>query len=100
MQVVNPQSRANGLENLARVFQVCVDLDLERQLFPFATPREVDAHVRGAKLNHDVPLENVEAVFATTEYPIVASEASERSNLPLGLAGDCFGGSRLAMTDG
>ncbi len=50
VHVINPQYRANGVENLARVCKgkVCVDLDLDRQLFPFATPAQIDAHVREA----------------------------------------------------
>ena len=84
VKVVNPQSRANGLDNLARICKgkVCVDLDLDRQLFPFCTPAEADAHVREsveklgspegglwlkAEMNHDVPLENIEAVCAALE---------------------------------
>lgn len=84
VNVVNPQSRANGLDNLAAVCKgkVCVDLDLDRQLFPFATPKEIDAHVREAveklgsregglwlkaEMNYEVPLENIEAVCAALE---------------------------------
>ena len=81
VHVVNPQVRANGLEPLAQVCKdrVCVDLDLDRQLFPFCTPDEVDAHVRQAveilgsprgglwlkaEIGYDIPLENVDAVCA------------------------------------
>lgn len=84
VSVLNPQSRANGLENLARAChgRVCVDLDLDRQLFPFATPQEIDRHVREAveimsgrqgglwlkaEINYEVPLENVEALCAALE---------------------------------
>jgi hypothetical protein len=84
VKVLNPQSRANGLDNLARVCKgkVCVDLDLDRQLFPFATPAEIDAHVREAveklalpvgglwlkaEIGFDVPLENIEALCAALE---------------------------------
>ena len=84
VKVVNPQSRANGLDNLARVCKgkVCVDLDLDRQLFPFCTPAEAEAHVREsveklgsregglwlkAEFNHDIPLENIEAACAAME---------------------------------
>jgi uroporphyrinogen decarboxylase len=84
VQVVNPQIRANGLDNLARVCRgkVCVDLDLDRQLFPFCTPRDLDAHVREAveklgspegglwlkaEIGDDVPLENIEAICAALE---------------------------------
>ncbi|MBI2299596.1 MAG: hypothetical protein HYU66_11760 [Armatimonadetes bacterium] len=84
VNVVNPQVRANGLHNLARVCRgkVCVALDLDRQLFPFGTPQDMDDHVREcaevlgmpegglwlhAELNEDVPLENMEAVFSALE---------------------------------
>ncbi len=84
VKVINPQYRANGLDELARVCKgkVCVDLDLDRQLFPFATPRELDQHIRGsveklgsrqgglwlkAELNYEVPLANIEAVCQALE---------------------------------
>jgi hypothetical protein len=84
VNVINPQVRANGLDNLAAVCRsiVCVDLDLDRQLFPFATPAEIDAHVREAvetlgspqgglwlkaEIGFDVPLENVDAICAALE---------------------------------
>jgi hypothetical protein len=80
VEVINPQVRANGLEALAEVCRgkVCVDLDLDRQLFPFATPQAIDDHVREAvevlgapdgglwlkaEIGEDVPLENIEAIF-------------------------------------
>lgn len=84
VDIVNPQVRANGLDNLARVCKgkVCVDLDLDRQLFPFATPRQIDDHVREsvevlgapegglwlkAEIGDDVPLQNVAAIFDALE---------------------------------
>ncbi|MCG3179107.1 MAG: hypothetical protein BIFFINMI_01438 [Phycisphaerae bacterium] len=84
VQVVNPQVRANGLENLSAVCKgkVCVDLDLDRQLFPFATPDQIDRHIEQcvrtlgspqgglwlkAEIDDGVPLENVEAVFRGLE---------------------------------
>ncbi|MHB0855935.1 MAG: uroporphyrinogen decarboxylase family protein [Anaerolineae bacterium] len=84
VNIVNPQVRANGLENLAEVCKgkVCVNLDLDRQLFPFATPTEIDAHVREvaeklgaaegglwmhAECAPDVPLENIEAICTALE---------------------------------
>jgi hypothetical protein len=80
VDVINPQYRANPLPELRRVTHgsVCVDLDLDRQLFPFCTPAEVRAHVAEAvdtlgapegglwlkaEIGEDVPLENVEAIF-------------------------------------
>ena len=84
VEVINPQVRANGLDNLAAVCKgkVCVDLDLDRQLFPFATPQEIDAHVREAvevlgspegglwlkgEIDEGVPLANIEAICSALE---------------------------------
>jgi len=84
VDVVNPQVGANGLENLARVCKgkVCVDLDLDRQQFPFWSPDDIDAHVREsveslgspegglwlkAEIGDDVPLENIEAICSALE---------------------------------
>ena len=84
VNVVNPQVRANGLEALARVCKgkVCVSLDLDRQLFPFCTPADIEAHVREsvetlgspegglwltAEVGPDVPLENVDAICSAVE---------------------------------
>ncbi len=80
VDMVNPQFRANGLDNLERVCKgkIAVDLDLDRQLFPFATPSEIDDHIRSAvealympegglalkaEIGYEVPLENVVAIF-------------------------------------
>jgi hypothetical protein len=82
--VLNPQVGANGLGNLAAACKgkVCVDLDLDRQRFPFWTPAEIDAHVRAAveqlgdpngglwlkaEISPDVPLRNVEAICTALE---------------------------------
>jgi len=84
MRVINPQVRANGLENLARVCKgrVCVNLDLDRQMFPFGTPADIDRHVReavealgspsgglwlSAEVDDGVPLQNVEAICTALE---------------------------------
>jgi hypothetical protein len=84
VNVINPQFRANGLDNLVATCKgkVCVNLDLDRQLFPFATPAQIDAHVRaavealgmpegglwlGAECAPDVPLENIEAICCALE---------------------------------
>ena len=75
---------ANGLENLAEVCKgkVCVDLDLDRQKFPFWRPEDIDRHVKEAvdilgapegglwlkaEIADDVPLENVEAICSALE---------------------------------
>ena len=86
--MINPQFRANGLENLERVCKVegriPICLDLDRQLFPFATPYELKKHVEdcvkslylpegGLALNLEIgpdnPLENIKALFeAVNEF--------------------------------
>jgi uroporphyrinogen decarboxylase len=80
VRVINPQIRANGLDGLAEACKgkVCVDLDLDRQLFPFCRPADIDAHVREAverlgspagglwlkaEINDDIPLANIAAIF-------------------------------------
>jgi hypothetical protein len=84
VNVLNPQIRANGLDNLVAVAKgkVCVHLDLDRQLFPFASPQEIDDHVReavvklgapegglwlNAECEPDVPIENIEAICSAIE---------------------------------
>ncbi|MCL2124144.1 MAG: uroporphyrinogen decarboxylase family protein, partial [Desulfovibrionaceae bacterium] len=81
VNMINPQFRANGLDHLVRVCKgkIPINLDLDRQLFPFAAPSQIDDHVRecvealylpagglglNIELNYDVPLENVDAVLA------------------------------------
>lgn len=80
VNVVNPQVGANGLDNLAEMCKgkVCVDLDLDRQQFPFFTPRDIDDHIHEAvdtlgapegglwlkaEIGPDVPLTNISAIF-------------------------------------
>ena len=84
VDVINPQVGANGLGELAAACKgkVCVDLDLDRQKFPFWTPDEIDNHILEAvetlgalegglwlkaEIGDDVPLENVEAICAALE---------------------------------
>ena len=84
VNVLNPQIRANGLDNLVRTCKgkVCVLLDLDRQGFPYFTPAEIDAHVLdaiealgdpegglmlSAEIDDGVPLENVKAVCTALE---------------------------------
>ncbi len=84
VNVINPQIRANGLDNLVDVCKgkVCVDLDLDRQLFPFCPPEDIDEHIREAveklgspegglwlkaECGPDVPLENIEAICVAFE---------------------------------
>lgn len=89
IRILNPQIRANGLEGLRSVAKgkVCINLDLDRQLFPFCSPEEVREHIRecvdvlgdpqgglwlSAEIAPDVPLPTIEAICATLE------EVSER----------------------
>ncbi len=78
VQVINPQVRANGLDRLAELKgTICIKLDLDRQLFPFASPDQLREHIQtcwdalylpegGFMLNAecapDVPPENVRAI--------------------------------------
>ncbi len=82
--VINPQIRANGLEGLQEVARgkVAINQDLDRQLFPFATPSEIEDHIGEvfeglyleegglmllAEVGPEVPLENVDAICRTFE---------------------------------
>ncbi|MGI6704760.1 MAG: uroporphyrinogen decarboxylase family protein [Clostridia bacterium] len=84
VNIINPQVRANGLDNLVKVCKgkVCVDLDLDRQMFPFCTPKDIEEHVEEAvrklgspqgglmltaECGPDVPLENIEAICCALE---------------------------------
>jgi len=84
--MINPQFRANGLDNLERVCKgkIPINLDLDRQLFPFAKPAQIKEHVRecverlylpegglalNIELNFDIPFDNLVALFdAVREY--------------------------------
>ena len=84
VNVVNPQIRANGLDNLVETCKgkVCINLDLDRQMFPFCTPADIDAHVEecvralgapegglwvSAEIGDDVPPDNIEAICCALE---------------------------------
>jgi hypothetical protein len=84
VNMINPQYRANGLENLVRVCKgrIPINLDLDRQYMPFATPDGIDRHIRqcvealylpegglgiNLEMGKDVPLEIVEAALAAVE---------------------------------
>ncbi|MCL2815076.1 MAG: hypothetical protein FWD23_10800 [Oscillospiraceae bacterium] len=86
VDMINPQYRANGLDNLERVCKgkIPIHLDLDRQLFPFGTPLELRRHVEqcvkrlylpqgglglSIEIGPDYPLENIEAVIdAANEF--------------------------------
>ncbi len=84
VRLLNPQLRANGLEGLQRMAKGKVALyqDLDRQLFPFATPSEIYDHIGEvfealympegglviyAECEPDVPLENIDAICTALE---------------------------------
>ncbi len=84
VRVLNPQFRANGLAGLQALARgrVAIHLDLDRQLFPFATPTQIEQHIReafealylpeggllmGAECGPDVPLENIAAICTALE---------------------------------
>jgi len=84
VRVLNPQIRANGLEGLKEMAKakVVLNQDLDRQLFPFATPSCIEDHIgevfeglympEGGLMLHaecepDVPLENIDAICTTLE---------------------------------
>lgn len=80
VNMINPQFRANGLDNLVRVCKgkIPINLDLDRQMFPFCSPKDIDDHIRecvealylpegglglNVEISPDIPLENVEAIL-------------------------------------
>jgi len=82
--VLNPQIRANGIDGLVQMCKgkVAVNLDLDRQLFPFCTPEDIHEHIKetvvklgskegglmlSAECEPDVPLENIEAICQALE---------------------------------
>ena len=86
VDMINPQFRANGLDNLVRVCRreqiIPINLDLDRQMFPFATASQLFDHVaecveslylpKGAlglnvEFNYEIPLENMAAVLDAVE---------------------------------
>jgi uroporphyrinogen decarboxylase len=84
VRVLNPQIRANGLAGLKEAARgkVAINQDLDRQLFPFATPSGIEDHIGEvfeglylkegglmllAEVGPEVPLENVDAICRTFE---------------------------------
>ncbi len=86
VDIINPQFRANGLDNLVRVCRkeqiIPINLDLDRQLFPRATRSQIFDHVgecvealylkEGAlglniELNYEIPLENIASILDAVE---------------------------------
>lgn len=80
VNMINPQYRANGIDRLVETCKgkIPINLDLDRQLFPFASPQQLRQHVRDTiemlympagglginiEIGMDVPLENIEAII-------------------------------------
>jgi len=85
--VINPQSRANGIDQIRKICfdRICVDLDIDRQVvLPYGKPEDVRRHVEKVVLKlgsrkgglwiiagcyPDTPLENIETLcYAMEEY--------------------------------
>jgi hypothetical protein len=96
VRVLNPQIRANGLAGLQRYARgkVALNQDLDRQLFPFATPSRIEDHIgevfeglydkKGglmllAEVGPEVPLENVDAICRSFEKLCNLPEPEERA---------------------
>ena len=86
VDMINPQFRANGLDNLVRVCRkeqiIPIALDLDRQLFPFASHAQLEEHVHeciealylpeggltlNIELNYEVPMDNCYALLEAVE---------------------------------
>ena len=84
VSIHDPQLRANTLEGIIQAYKgkMCVNLDLDGQMFPFCQPEELRAQVEagvkelgspqgglmlGAWVTPDVPLSNIEAIATAME---------------------------------
>jgi hypothetical protein len=85
VSVNDPQFRANTLDGIERVYKgkLCIDLDLDRQMFAFCKPKDIHDQIRESveRLNSpdggfmmkaevsgtNVPLENIEAICMAME---------------------------------
>ena len=85
VSIHDPQLRANGLEDIAHAYKgrICINLDLDRQMFPFCKPQDIMDQVAAsvetlsapegglmllaAVYGDDVPLANIEAICQALE---------------------------------
>ena len=92
----DPQFRANTLEGIERGYKgkMCINLDLDRQMFAFCTPKDIWNQVReavkrlhspegglmlmGVVYDSNTPLENIEALIAAMEEHCLAPRAAGR----------------------
>ncbi len=80
VDIINPQYRANGIDRLVETCKgrIPIMLDLDRQLFPHASPSELREHIRetvermympqggfgiNVEIGMEVPMENIEAII-------------------------------------
>ncbi len=101
IRVLNPQIRANGLAGLRDVARgkVTICIDLDRQLFPFASPAELYDHVLtvhdtlsmpegglilNIEIGEDVPLENMDAIFSAAEEVCRLPDPETTGGAPIG----------------
>ncbi|MHB1000528.1 MAG: uroporphyrinogen decarboxylase family protein [Armatimonadota bacterium] len=101
VRMLNPQVRANGLDGLKEVAKgkVAIALDLDRQLFPFATPDQLVNHVQecydalympegglmfNVEIGEDVPLENMDTLFSAIERICKLPDPDTRGNTSSG----------------
>jgi hypothetical protein len=93
VSVHDPQFRANTLEGIERVYKgrMCVDLDLDRQMFAFCRPEDIHDQIResverlhtpqgGLMMKAEVsgtnvPLENIEAICTAMEKYCIDMES-------------------------
>lgn len=84
VDVLNLQDRVHGLEMLSKLKgRVAIEVDIDRQkLLPFGSPKSIEEHIRSvvftlgsrrgglllsAEVLHDVPFNNIEALFDALE---------------------------------
>ncbi|HNZ38029.1 MAG TPA: uroporphyrinogen decarboxylase family protein [Candidatus Latescibacteria bacterium] len=99
IRMINPQIRANTLEGIRDVMKgrIAIALDLDRQLFPFASFSEIEDHIAGAydalnmkeggltmgaECEPDVPLERIDWICSVLERvckPPLPEELGEKS---------------------
>lgn len=80
VNIINPQYRANSIDRIVKTCKgkIPIMLDLDRQLFPFSTPKDLRDHVRetiekmylpegglgiNIEIGMEVPIENIEALI-------------------------------------
>ena len=81
----DPQLRANTFDGIEAAYKgkMCIELDLDRQMFPFCTPEEIRQQVAegirrigtpkgglmisGSIYGANVPLKNIEALCSSLE---------------------------------